>query len=140
MPIFQLAQQQRQQQQAAPGNAPNPLAGVLGAGGTPGTIDLAALRDNPQVQQWRELITQNPAMLQPLIQQLAASNPGLAQAFAQNPEALLQLLGSEGGDYEGEGGEPVPPGAHVVHVSEEEQAAIQRVGLSIIVVLVTRER
>lgn len=80
-------------------------------------------------------MTQNPAMLQPLIQQLAASNPGIAQAFAQNPEALLQLLGAnggEGGEYEGEDGEQVPPGAHVVHVSEEEQAAIHRVGLSIV--------
>lgn len=87
---------------------------------------MANLQNHPQVQQLRELIMQNPALAQPLIQQLAASNPQLAQLFAQNPEALLQLLGG-GDDLEGEGG--LPPGAQVVHVTEEEQAAIQRVSL-----------
>jgi UV excision repair protein RAD23 len=76
-------------------------------------------------------MAQNPNMIQPLIQQLAASNPQLAQMFAQNPEALLQLLGGNEGEFEGEGegGEQVPPGAHVVHVSEEERAAIERVSV-----------
>jgi UV excision repair protein RAD23 len=116
---YQLAQQQQQQ------------AGAGGAGGGGGgqQIDIAALRDNPQIQQLRELMAQNPAMIQPLIQQLAASNPAIAQTIAQNPEALTQLLGGAGGiefDEDGEDG-PVPPGAHVVSVTEEERAAIQRV-------------
>lgn len=82
--------------------------------------------NNPQVQQLRELIAQNPALAQPLIQQLAASNPQLAQLFANNPDALMQLLGGEGGDFgDDEGG--IPPGANVIHITEEEQAAIQRV-------------
>ncbi|OSX66108.1 hypothetical protein POSPLADRAFT_1131594 [Postia placenta MAD-698-R-SB12] len=116
--LFQLAQQQQQQQQQH-----HPGAGAgLGAGAGAG-IDMANLQNHPQVQQLRELIMQNPALAQPLIQQLAASNPQLAQLFAQNPEALLQLLGG-GDDLEGEGG--LPPGAQVVHVTEEEQAAIQR--------------
>lgn len=73
---------------------------------------------------------QNPALLQPMIQQIAQANPGLAEYLGQNPEALLQLLGTLGGeggfdDGEGEGG--APPGSHVVQVTPEERAAIERV-------------
>jgi len=65
----------------------------------------------------------NPELIQPLVQQLASQNPVIAQILAQNPEALLQILGTDE-DVEGD---HVPPGAHVVHVTEEERAAIQRV-------------
>ncbi|TFK53692.1 UV excision repair protein Rad23 [Heliocybe sulcata] len=105
--LFQLAQQQQQQQHAGPG----------GAGG----FDLGGLRDLPQIAQLRELVSQNPALLQPLLQQLAEGNPQLAQILASNPEALYQLLGGEPG-AEGEAG----PGTHVVQVTEEERAAIER--------------
>ncbi|KAF8894138.1 hypothetical protein BD779DRAFT_1798037 [Infundibulicybe gibba] len=113
--LFQLAQQQQT---------------GAGAGATAAApqIDLAALRDNPQIRQLRELMSQNPALIQPLIQQLAAQNPAIAQVIAQDPNALLQLLGDggDGGfDDDGEGG-PLPPGAHVISVTEEERAAITR--------------
>jgi UV excision repair protein RAD23 len=101
-----------------------------GAGGAGGAIDVNALRDNPQIAQLRELIAQNPAMLQPLIQQLANSNPQVAQTIAANPEMLFQLLGAQQQQYEDDGEGPIPPGAHVVSVSEEERAAIERVWLS----------
>jgi UV excision repair protein RAD23 len=78
------------------------------------------------MQQLRDLMAQNPALVQPIIQQLASSNPAIAQAIAQNPEALIQLLGgAQGGDFE-DGDEPLPPGVHAIHVTEEEQAAIGR--------------
>jgi len=113
--LFQLAQQQ----QAAGSGGP-------AAGGGPGSatrnLNLEALRNSPQIQQLREQISQNPEMIQPLVQQLAAQNPQLAQMFAQSPEALLQLLGVE---LDEEGGE-LPHNAHVVSVTEEERAAIQR--------------
>lgn len=75
--------------------------------------------------QLRELVAQNPALIQPLIQQLAAANPQLAQLFAQNPEALVNALseGGEEGEVEGEG----VPGVQVVNITPEEQAAIERV-------------
>lgn len=47
--------------------------------------------------------------------------------IAQNPEALLQLLGVGNMDFDDEEGGELPPGAHVVSVTEEERAAIQRV-------------
>jgi len=58
-----------------------------------------------------------------MIQQLAQNNPQLAQALAQNPEALLELLGGA----EGDDGEPIPPGAQVLSVTPEERDAIERV-------------
>jgi len=112
--LFQLAQQQ-QQQQAAPGG------GAPGAAGQ-GAIDINALRESPQIQQLREMVAQNPALLQPMLQQLAQSNPAMAQMFAQNPEALYQLLGNG----EGEEGGGLPPGTQFVNVTEEERAAIER--------------
>lgn len=113
---FQLAQQ-RQQQQGSGG-----LGAGAGAGAGLGGPGLSALRDNNQLTQLRELVTQNPAYIQPLIQQLTAANPQLGQLFADNPEALLNFLAEEG-EGEGEGG----PGLQVVNVTPEEQAAIERV-------------
>lgn len=96
---------------------------------------MAALQNQPQIQQLRELMQRNPALIQPVLQQLAAQNPQLAQLFAQNPEALAQILGMEG-DFEGEEGAE-NPNATVIHVTEEESAAIQRVCTSLCVVLRT---
>jgi len=70
-----------------------------------------------------------------MIQQLAESDPQLAQALAQNPGALINLLAQNpealgllgAGPEEDEDGEPIPPGAHVVNVTPEERAAIERV-------------
>ncbi|KAF8844336.1 UV excision repair protein Rad23 [Paxillus ammoniavirescens] len=108
--LFQLAQQQQQG------------GGALGGPG-PGGLDLAALRNNPQIVQLRELVLQNPALLPPLIQQLATSNPQLAQLLASEPERLGQLLGEDDesmGGGEG-GGESV-----IVNITEDERAAIER--------------
>jgi len=115
-----LAQQQQQQ---AGGAVPPP--GVSAGAGPGGQLNLEALRDNPQIQQLRQQMAQNPALIQPLIQQLAMQNPAIAQMIAQNPEALFQLLGIELDDEEGG---QLPPGAQVISVTEEERAAIQRVG------------
>lgn len=122
---MQLAQQQQQQQHGAPGLPPG--AGALGGAG-----GLGDLEGNPRAGELRNLVMQNPALLQPMVQQIAQSNPGLAQYLESNPEALLQLLGSAGGegafdDVEGEEGGPIPPGAQVVQVTPEERAAIERV-------------
>ncbi|OCB86932.1 UV excision repair protein Rad23 [Sanghuangporus baumii] len=124
--LFQLAQQQQQQQQQHHGVGGLPGAAGLGAAPTgaegPGS--------DPQLNQLRNTVMQNPALLQPMIQQIAQSNPQLAQYLEQNPEALLQFLGAlggEGGFEEGEGGEGgLPPGTHVLQVTPEERAAIER--------------
>lgn len=72
-----------------------------------------------------------------MVQQIAQSNPQLAQYLEQNPEALLQLLGSLGGEgaFDEEGGEgelgALPPGAQVIQVTPEDRAAIERVRPSV---------
>ncbi|KAG1862506.1 hypothetical protein DFJ58DRAFT_775421 [Suillus subalutaceus] len=114
--LFQLAQQQQQQ----PGSRGTATAG---AGAGVGEIDLEALRNHPQFQQLRQLVQTNPNLLAPLVQQIMEQNPHLGQLFESNPEALMQLL--NGGD-EGEGDGAVPPGAQVIHITPEEQAAIGR--------------
>jgi len=123
---------------AQSGGPPSSGLGGLGGGGGAGMIDnaeIAALRDSPAFAQIRQLVAQNPEYIQPLIQQLAASNPALAQQLASNPEMLYQLLGGEGagggaGGMDWEGGEGGagggPPGSTAVQVTEEEHAAIER--------------
>lgn len=49
----------------------------------------------------------------------------MAQLMAQNPEAVLQLLGVNPEDLGDDIG--VPPGAQVLNVTEEERDAINRV-------------
>ena len=61
-------------------------------------------------------------MLEPILQQLGAGNPQLAQLIAQNPEQFLSLLGESGGDDDA----PLPPGAQAIAVTEEERDAIER--------------
>ncbi|KAJ7783056.1 UV excision repair protein Rad23 [Mycena metata] len=119
--LFQLAQQQQQQQHQGGAGA-----GAAGAGAPAAQLDLAALQNNPQIQQLRDLMVQNPALIQPLIQQLGAQNPALMQMMEQNPAAVARLFGIDGADFEDSEDGPVPPGAHVVSVTEEERAAIQR--------------
>ena len=61
-------------------------------------------------------------MLEPILQQVGAGNPQLAQLIGQNPDQFLQLL-SEDADEDA----PLPPGAQAVSVTEEEREAIERV-------------
>ena len=63
-------------------------------------------------------------MLEPILQQVGAGNPLLAQMIGDNPDQFLQLLSEESGE-----GAPLPPGAQEVSVTEEERDAIERVSL-----------
>ncbi len=114
---IQLAQQQQQQPTAA-------VPSALGAAPAASGLDAHSLRADPRLAALQELAAQNPDVLQPMIQQLTQNNPQLAQALASNPNALFNLLGNT---EVGDDGEPIPPGAHVVNVTPEERAAIERV-------------
>jgi UV excision repair protein RAD23 len=63
-------------------------------------------------------------MLEPILQQVGAGNPQLAQMIASHPEQFLQLL-AEDADEDA----PLPPGAQAISVTEEEREAIERVRL-----------
>ena len=63
-------------------------------------------------------------MLEPILQQVGAGNPQLAQLIGENPDSFLQLLSEDTGDDT-----PLPPGAQEISVTEEERDAIERVSL-----------
>ncbi|KAL8986109.1 MAG: hypothetical protein Q9205_000359 [Flavoplaca limonia] len=92
-----------------------------GRGGAGGIANLDFLRNNPQFQQLRQIVQTQPQMLEPILQQVGAGNPQLAQLIQEHPEQFLQLL-SEEADNDA----PAPPGAQEVFVTEEEREAIDR--------------
>lgn len=101
-------------------------AGLAGAGagagrGAGGVANLDFLRNNPQFQQLRQVVQSQPQMLEPILQQVGAGNPQLAQLIQDHPDQFLQLL-SEDADNDA----PAPPGAQEVFVNEEEREAIER--------------
>lgn len=109
------------------------LGGGARSGGTPGSGGAGAgaggannldfLRNNPQFLQLRQVVQQQPQMLEMILQQVAAANPQLAQIITQNPEQFMQLLAEDGGDED----VALPPGAQQISVTEEEREAIERV-------------
>ncbi|KAK0943128.1 UV excision repair protein rad23 [Friedmanniomyces endolithicus] len=100
------------------------LAAALGGGGQAAAgnnANLEFLRNNPQFQQLRQVVQQQPQMLEPILQQVAAGNPQLAQLITQNPEQFMQLLAEDADDDVA-----LPPGAQHIPVTEEEREAIER--------------
>ncbi|KAJ3514556.1 hypothetical protein NM208_g15054 [Fusarium decemcellulare] len=94
-------------------------AAAAGQSGDLGNLDF--LRHNAQFQQLRQVVQQQPQMLEPILQQLGAGNPQLAELIASNPDQFLQLLGEDADDDV-----PLPPGAQAISVTEEERDAIER--------------
>lgn len=96
--------------------------GQGGQGGQTESSALDFLRNNPQFQQLRQVVQQQPQMLEPILQQVAAGNPQLAQIITQHPEQFMQLLAEDAGDDVA-----LPPGAQEISVTVEEREAIERV-------------
>ena len=96
--------------------APAPATG----GASAGTLDY--LRNNPQFQQLRQVVQQQPQMLEPILNTLAQGNPELAARISQSPEEFLALLSEDADDDAA-----LPPGAQAISVTEEEREAIERV-------------
>lgn len=96
-------------------------AAGAGAGGGQTLGNLDFLRNNTQFQHLRQVVQQQPQMLEPILQQLGAGNPQLAQLIAANPDQFLALLGEDADEDA-----PLPPGAQAISVTEEERDAIER--------------
>lgn len=103
------------------------LGAGLGAGAGAGQggeqVNIDFLRNSQHFQQLRRLVQQQPAMLEPILQQVAEGNPQLAQLIGQNPETFLQLLSE---DLTGEGGGEGGLGSAQIQVTQEESDAIDR--------------
>ncbi|KKY16543.1 putative uv excision repair protein rad23 [Phaeomoniella chlamydospora] len=121
--LFEAAAQHLGASTQGAGGARTP--GAAGTGGAEDQVDMSFLRNNPHFQQLRQLVQQSPAMLEPILQQVAEGNPGLAEMISENQDQFLQLL-SEDVEGEGEEGGPLPPGATTIAVTEEERDAIER--------------
>ncbi|XP_026757637.1 UV excision repair protein RAD23 homolog A [Galleria mellonella] len=72
---------------------------------------LAFLRDQPQFQQMRAVIQQNPNLLNAVLQQIGQTNPALLQAISQHQQAFVRMLN-----------EPVNPPASGAAAATEESA------------------
>ncbi|KAL4912524.1 XPC-binding domain-containing protein [Aspergillus aurantiobrunneus] len=104
---------------AQAGNTEGRGGATRGAPGGEAQTNLDFLRNNPHFQQLRQLVQQQPQMLEPILQQVGAGNPQIAQLIGQNEQQFLQLLSEED-----EGA--LPPGTTQIHVTEEERDAIER--------------
>lgn len=125
--------------EAAAAAAQGGAGGRGGAGGGPGagagddeegtTLDLG----NPaMIAQLQQLVRENPAALQPLIQAIAQSNPQLAAALQADPQGVLDLLsgaaaggGLPGMEGEGEGEEMQLP--TMDQLAPEDRSAVEQI-------------
>lgn len=84
-------------QAAASAGAGAGAGAAAGIGNPQSSLDF--LRNSPQFQQLRQLVQQQPGMLEPVLQQVAEGNPQLAQMIQQNQDQFLQLLGEVWHDF-----------------------------------------
>ncbi|ROT36008.1 UV excision repair protein Rad23 [Sodiomyces alkalinus F11] len=117
--LFDLAAQRSTAGRGAAGGAASLGDAAAQTGGAGNGLDF--LRHNAQFQQLRQVVQQQPQMLEPILQQLGAGNPQLAQLIAAHPQRFIELLSEEGDDDV-----PLPPGAQAISVTEEERDAIDR--------------
>ncbi|XP_007462497.1 PREDICTED: UV excision repair protein RAD23 homolog B-like isoform X2 [Lipotes vexillifer] len=97
---------------------------------------LEFLRNQPQFQQMRQIIQQNPSLLPALLQQIGRENPQLLQQISQHQEHFIQMLnepvqeaGSQGGGSGGGSGGIAEAGSghmNYIQVTPQEKEAIER--------------
>ncbi|XP_038625311.1 UV excision repair protein RAD23 homolog B [Tachyglossus aculeatus] len=102
---------------------------------TSGGHPLEFLRNQPQFQQMRQIIQQNPSLLPALLQQIGRENPQLLQQISQHQEHFIQMLnepvqesGGQGGGGSGSGGVAEAGSGHMnyIQVTPQEKEAIER--------------
>ncbi|XP_036442552.1 RAD23 homolog A, nucleotide excision repair protein b [Colossoma macropomum] len=111
---------------------PQPPAAAMGAASAPPQPPPASgnplefLRNQPQFQQMRQIIQQNPALLPALLQQLGRDNPQLLQQITQHQERFVQMLNEPlGGEAEAAQGHGAPQTSYI-QVTQQEKEAIER--------------
>ncbi|KAF4097352.1 RAD23 homolog A, nucleotide excision repair protein b [Onychostoma macrolepis] len=87
---------------------------------------LEFLRNQPQFQQMRQIIQQNPALLPALLQQLGRDNPQLLQQITQHQERFVQMLNEPHVGEAGAAEAPSAPQTNYIQVTPQEKEAIER--------------
>lgn len=90
--------------------------------------------DDNQLNMLRAALQSNPELIQPLLEQLASSNPQIATLIQQDPEGFIRtFLGGEGDDLgfevedpEGEGAIGNSEGSVQIAITEQDESAINR--------------
>ncbi|KAM5329282.1 UV excision repair protein RAD23 homolog B [Glossophaga mutica] len=128
---------------AAPTGAPQSSVAAAAATTTATTTTTSSgghplefLRNQPQFQQMRQIIQQNPSLLPALLQQIGRENPQLLQQISQHQEHFIQMLnepvqeagGQGGGSGAGSGGIAEAGSGHMnyIQVTPQEKEAIER--------------
>ncbi|XP_022250522.1 UV excision repair protein RAD23 homolog B-like isoform X2 [Limulus polyphemus] len=110
IPSHQESSQPSTEEREATAPARNPSSNTsTNVSATESEDPLAFLRSQPQFQQMRQVIQQNPQLLNAVLQQIGQSNPQLLQVISQNQEAFVRMLnepatGSSGGGNAGNTG------------------------------------
>ena len=113
---------------AGAGGAGSGAAAGGGAGGLLGEDDgsgeqVIDLGNPAMLAQLQQLVQQNPAALQPLVQAIAQSNPQLAEAMNHDPQGVLSLLA--GGAAGAAGDEMELP--TLAELSEEDRTSVEQI-------------
>ncbi|NXC31948.1 RD23B protein, partial [Campylorhamphus procurvoides] len=99
---------------------------------------LEFLRNQPQFQQMRQIIQQNPSLLPALLQQIGRENPQLLQQISQHQEHFIHMLnepvlesrqglsGSDDGASTGEVADAGNGHMNYIQVTPQEKEAIER--------------
>ncbi|NWX11887.1 RD23B protein, partial [Aegotheles bennettii] len=128
-------------QAASTGASQSPAAAVATAATTTSSLGghpLEFLRNQPQFQQMRQIIQQNPSLLPALLQQIGRENPQLLQQISQHQEHFIHMLnepvleshqglsGSDDGASTGGVAEAGNSHMNYIQVTPQEKEAIER--------------
>ncbi|KAM6363799.1 UV excision repair protein RAD23 homolog B [Pluvialis apricaria] len=116
------------------------VANIPTTASSSGEHPLEFLRNQPQFQQMRQIIQQNPSLLPALLQQIGRENPQLLQQISQHQEHFIHMLnepvlesrqglsGSDDGVSAGGGGGAEAGNSHMnyIQVTPQEKEAIER--------------
>jgi len=123
------------QEEAAATNLTTPGGGGTGGGAelTPESDPLGFLRAQPQFEQMRTVVRENPQLLNAVLQQIGQTNPALLQVISENQEEFVRLLNedstppsSSGSSSVSGGGARDPSHTFQLQITPQDKEAIER--------------